>query len=399
MSINNSREYLEWLATEGAVVTDHLVPGRNVQIPPGTYIPNWDANAFDSVTFKGTAGKDTLFGGGGEVYDFFLGTRGDDLYGVGPSPEIFVNAYADYSGAHRGVFVDMTYRGSRTFTDADGEVRTVAIVGSARDGFGGTDYFAESDAFGAPGFSSVIGVFGTSRRDVMIGGGGFDDFYGGAGDDLLIGGFAHGGEGDDMLIGRATGDFQYGAHGDEGDDCLLGTDFEDFRFAGGDGDDRIFARGGDDGYVVGEAGNDYVDGGAGDDFIDGGVGCDVLVSGSGSDIINPDVEFFQSNPSQPTDGARDVIRVTKDDLGAFRDRVLFNAFEEGIDEIRFGAAVRGGVDFRVYQETSPVNGSISTVLQIDHNDDGFGDDTPDVNDYFLTVGGADLSLHDGYLLT
>jgi Ca2+-binding RTX toxin-like protein len=398
MSINNREDYLAYIAdADGSVITDHLYFGRNLQVPPGTYTADWDAMQFDSVTFVGTRGRDTLIGGGGETFTFFLGTKGDDLYGT----ELFTNAYVDYSEARRGVFVDMTYRGSRTFTDESGATRTEAIIGRAQDGFGGTDYFLEQQEPGLEGYGSILGIFGSSRRDVMIAdAGGFGDFYGGGGDDLLIGGFSHGGAGNDRIIGRATGDFQFAALGDEGNDVLRGTDFQDFRFTGGEGNDRIFAMGGNDGYVIGEAGNDYIDGGAGDDFIDGGVGADVLLSGSGNDIINPDIEYYQIDSTQPRDGARDVIRVTRADLGAYRDRVLFNTFEEDRDQIRFSDAVRGGKDFRVYQEDNATNpGRVNTVLQIDGNGDGFGEDAPDDSDYFLVAQGADLSLHHGYLLT
>lgn len=74
-------------------------------------------------------------------------------------------------------------------------------------------------------------------------------------------------------------------------------------------------------------------GNEGNDYVDGGVGKDVLVSGSGSDTINPDVEFFQKAPNQARDGARDVILVTKADLGDYTDVVLSRAFEAGRDQI------------------------------------------------------------------
>ena len=109
---------------------------------------------------------------------------------------------------------------------------------------------------------------------------------------------------------------------------------------------------------------------------------------------------YGRNTSQPTDGARDVIRITRNDVGTYRDEVLYNAFEEGLDQIRFADAVRCGIDFRVYQEPVAASpGRVNTVLQIDQDGDGLGGGTPDADDYLLVVQGADLALHDGYLLT
>lgn len=415
MSISNSREFLANLVASGDyLITDHLLAGRNVRLAPGAYPPpNWDLypTPVASVTFTGTSRSDALFGGGGELFAFFMGSRGDDLYGVGPSPEVFVNAYADYSGARSGVFVDMSYRGSRSYTDAEGETRTVDIVGKARDGFGGVDYFAESAEDGNEGFSSVIGIFGSSHHDVMIGGGGIDAFYGGGGDDLLRSGECYGGEGDDRLVMTGDADWSNLARGDEGNDCIIGSNFIDHSLRGGAGDDRIFARGGNDGFVTGDEGDDYVDGGAGNDFIDGGVGRDVLISGAGNDVINPDVEFFQSDPNQARDGNRDVIRVIRADVGDFNDVVLSRAFEAGLDQVRFREAAAGR-DFRVYHEDQSINPATgrpfrsddladraNTVLQIDADGDGFGAGAADGDDYFLFVLDAELFLRHGWLLT
>ncbi len=402
MSIENSRDFLDHeRETYGYIITDHLLFGRSIQLAPGTYTTNWDTGEVDSVTFAGTAKSDALFGGGGSGYDFFMGSRGDDLYGVGPSPDVFVWSYVDYSKAPSGVFVDMTYTGTRTFTDADGDIRTVNIVGKAHDGFGGTDYFAESPDWNA-GYSSILGVFGSSHRDVMIEGAGWD-FYGGGGDDLMIGGFSHGGTGNDRLIGKSLNGSSVALFGDEGNDWIFGTDGPDrtdVYLVGGAGNDRILAGAGDDRYLTGDEGNDFIDAGAGNDYMDGGVGADTLRSGAGSDTINPDFEYFWRNPDQPRDGARDVIHVTRDDLGAYTDTVLFSAFEEGRDEIRFGGAVRGGAAFQVTHARNATHaGRVDTILQIDQDGDGLGGATPDADDYYLKIFGADLTLHGGYLLT
>jgi hypothetical protein len=107
-----------------------------------------------------------------------------------------------------------------------------------------------------------------------------------------------------------------------------------------------------------------------------------------------------------------VIRVTRKDVGEVADVVLSRAFEEDRDQIRFAEAVRDGAAFRVLQEAQSFNPDtgrllrsddqadlVNTVLQIDQNRDCFGDGAPDASDYFLVVLDADLSLHNGYLLT
>lgn len=413
MSINNSRDFLDQVREWGIVFTEHTIAGRNVQLAPNAF-PYVDGAPSHVATFTGTNKADVLFAGGGEGTAIFMGTKGDDLYGTGSTTEEYGAAFVDYSGAKHGIVVDMTWHGSRTFTDADGATRTTDIVGRAYDGFGGIDYFAATpdDYWFGGGVSGVYGVFGSSHRDVMVSDDSFSgEFYGGRGNDLLVANFVHGGIGNDLLVGVAN-TWGYGstAWGDEGNDVLRGTLLDDYllggtgndvllggagedHLEGGTGNDVLRAGDGADGWVTGEAGNDLVDGGAGNDFLDGGVGRDTLLSGAGNDTINPDVEFFQSNSSQPTDGARDKILVTRDDLGDYTDTILFKAFEEGIDRIYFADAVRGGAAFRVTHETT-AGGNTNTVLQIDQDRDGFGD-----TDYQLVVAGADLSLHHGYWLT
>lgn len=441
MSINNSRDYLEEARANGTTVNDHALFGNSIQLAPGTYTPDWDNYIVDSVTFQGTAGQDALFAGGGEPYAFFIGTRGDDLYGTGANPDSSSFAYADYSGARTGVRVDMDYHGTRSFTDAQGHLQTVDIIGKASDGLGGTDYFAASAEEWNAGFSGVWGIFGSAYRDVMVGDA---DFFGGRGNDLLIGSSAFGGEGDDRLVGRASERGYVALYGDEGNDVILGADALDNSLDGGAGNDRIvagsggeqylsggdgddclvgsdgdellwggagndgiLAGGGNDGWLRGEAGNDYVDAGAGNDFMDGGVGADVLLSGAGNDWINPDIERFAGGVR---DGAKDVILVTKADLGDYTDVVLSRAFEAGRDQIQFKEAVCRGESYRIFTEAQSFkdNGTLlrsddladrqNTVLQIDQDGDGFGGAKPDSDDYFLVVLDATLSQH-GYLLT
>lgn len=359
------------------------------------------------MTFVGAAGKDTLIGGGGEYFTFFLGSAGNDVYGFGSQ---YSSGLMDYSSAPKGVHVDLTFRDSHTYIDDSGLPTTVAVLGRARDGFGGTDLFLRGEEPDGWGFG-MYAIIGSPHRDVMRAASRFDVFYGAGGDDHLIGGTAYGGPGDDRLTAIDTAAFNFVAYGEEGDDFLRGSDRSDFLY-GGIENDRILAGGGNDGWVLGEAGNDFIDGGEGNDFIDGGVGADVLVSGAGNDTLNTDIEFFQLDPNQPRDGARDVIRVTVDDLGDFTDVVLSRSFEAGTDEIRFREAARAGFDCRVFQEAQTINPATgrtyrgddlaelqNTVLQVDWNGDGFGDAAPDAADYFLVVLDAALTEHGRFLLT
>jgi len=174
--------------------------------------------------------------------------------------------------------------------------------------------------------------------------------------------------------------------GEEGDDWL---ETSGGGALGGSGNDRLLSRVA--GVLYGETGNDCLRGDFGDDFMEGGTGKDVLASGAGNDTINPDDEYLLPAPG---DGVRDVILVTKADLGAFTDTVAF--FEDGIDQIRFRDAVKGGLDFRITKVPDPnESATTDTLLQIDQNRDG----TYDANDYSLYVYDSDLSLHRGYLLT
>lgn len=200
MSISNSDDFVNVLRNNGIEVNEHVVRGRSVQLAPGTYVADYRNGVLDSVTFSGTTRGDTLFGGGGEAFAFFMGTRGNDLYGTATRSDPFSTAYTDYSHARTGVSVNMDYHGVRTFTDAGGKIETIAIIGKANDGLGGTDYFAASAQEGHIGFSSIAGIFGSAHRDVMIGDAAF---YGGGGNDFLISSsFASGGTGNDRLVGR-----------------------------------------------------------------------------------------------------------------------------------------------------------------------------------------------------
>lgn len=154
--------------------------------------------------------------------------------------------------------------------------------------------------FSLTGFENVYGgsgddhLTGDSKANVLKGGDGDDLVDGGGGNDTIIGGS---GEGDDTYIGGEGIDtvsytsategitvnllFGHSAQGPEiGTDALSGIE----NVVGGDGDDSIS---GDDGANVleGDRGADYVGGQGGDDTLYGGLGDDQLEGGDGVDLL------------------------------------------------------------------------------------------------------------------
>ena len=141
---------------------------------------------------------------------------------------------------------------------------------------------------GGSGSDRLIGgdgndtIYGDKGNDLIDGGAGADQLYGNDGDDLIFGGtgddLVSGGAGNDYLDGGAGNDWLYGGAGNDihignaGDDYLDGGDGDD-QLYGGDGRDRLFGGGG----------NDVLYGNAGDDYLHGGPGTDSLVGGDGFD--------------------------------------------------------------------------------------------------------------------
>ena len=93
----------------------------------------------------------------------------------------------------------------------------------------------------APGLTRGFAFYGGPGNDVLIGGDGPDLLDGGRGDDVLIGGGGpdrlRGGAGHDTLIGGAGNDF---LGGDRGEDVLVAGTGRDTLIGGG-GHDRLFA--------------------------------------------------------------------------------------------------------------------------------------------------------------
>ncbi|MCG9890140.1 MAG: hypothetical protein MH252_03550 [Thermosynechococcaceae cyanobacterium MS004] len=95
------------------------------------------------------------------------------------------------------------------------------------------------------------------------------------GEDVL-----NGGNGDDQIFG---GEGQDVLNGDNGNDKLFGDLGADVLI-GGNGDDQLFGGAGDD-FLIGENGNDLLVGGLGADILTGGNGRDTFQFAAGDSLL------------------------------------------------------------------------------------------------------------------
>ena len=117
---------------------------------------------------------------------------------------------------------------------------------------------------------------------MIIGNQGNDSLYGGADDDVIVGG-----TGNDELHGEDGRDI---LNAGVGDDILIAGNGRDILL-GGEGNDSLY----------GGLASDLLEAGDGNDILAGGEGADVLRGGLGSDI------FIYKNISESRVGTRDVI--------------------------------------------------------------------------------------------
>jgi Ca2+-binding RTX toxin-like protein len=164
--------------------------------------------------------------------------------------------------------------------------------GAARDAWGFWDRI-----------SRIEDAEGTRFADMLLGDGGSNTLWGGAGDDVLDGqgggDLLAGGSGDDHYSIRHISDRVVEA-ADEGQDRVdvwvsgwavtPGAAVEALhlrvagRLSGGAGDDRLIAEAGA-AILDGLGGDDHLTGGAGDDLLRGGEGADTLAGGEGADRL------------------------------------------------------------------------------------------------------------------
>ena len=252
---------------------------------------------------SGGAGNDVLYGR--EEDDWISGGPGEDtLYGN----EGRQNVLAGGSGAD--LLDGQGGRSIADYTESNEAVNVNLVTGV---GSGGD---AEGDQL-----NGILGIWGSSYDDTLIGGVASDEILGGNGDDFISGGAGaddlQGGRGSDYLKGGAGADridggpdhdtIDYGdspaavqislssqeysgghATGDRLDniEAIWGSPYDDL-ISGDWQDNWVQGRGGND-TIRGHQGHDTLSGGAGDDDIDGGGGDDDLNGGPGNDIVKGD---------------------------------------------------------------------------------------------------------------
>lgn len=223
-------------------------------------------------TLWGQAGNDSLFGGPGN--DNLQDGRGADLVQGGPGDDIMstgnVAVFPDGADDYRGGdgFDYVSYNGRQ----AD---LVVTIDDLADDGEPGENDNVHLDVEGLMGGLGADVLVGSSADNHIEGRsgdeGGFDEIYGGGGDDDLSCV-----DGNGCLI-----------VGDEGDDWIIGS-YRNDELDGGPGDDLIGGQNGDD-TLTGGDGVDDLDGGNGNDVIfNADAFADTVDCGFNTDDAEPD---------------------------------------------------------------------------------------------------------------
>ena len=305
----------------------------------------WDVAAVTERLPKmltGTAGQDTLYGGGGaDTFDGgahndrLYGYDGNDayLFGIGAGQDIVLdfdsaigNADTIQLGAGivpaglsfsrvdkdlvikilgttdqltiQSFYADSAYSIER-LRFADGTVwdaETIKDQGrQVLQGTSGNDLVGPVNAvatnphqwiFGGAGddrlsgdAGDLIGKFTVAGDDKVFGEDGHDQLYGGGQNDIL-----DGGTGNDRLLGDTfLNGFQEFASFLPGDDILRGGVGDDTLL--GEAGNDVLEGGADQDSLTGDVGDDALDGGAGQDVLQGGDGDDQLMGGLGDDNL------------------------------------------------------------------------------------------------------------------
>ncbi len=260
-------------------------------------------------TLVGSAGDDVIVGGAG--HDVLDGGDGNDTFevGTGSGRDVFIGGNGDDTILATANDAIISFRNFGA-----GDVETISAGGHT-----GVTIQGHPSSSGTIDFSATT-LVGISQINLL---GGWDNFTGSAGDDVVDGGTGNdvlrGGDGNDtFLVGLSSGEDRF--FGEAGTDQILATadnvvigisqfsagdvesidagshtgviiqgstsytDSIDFSATTLVGISQINLRNGND-TLIGSAGDDVVDGGSGSDVIDGGNGDDTITGGEGNDSL------------------------------------------------------------------------------------------------------------------
>ncbi|MDT4837021.1 Cadherin-like domain protein [compost metagenome] len=213
---------------------------------------------YQASFIDGSAGNDSV-GGGGSAVDRFIGGSGNDTL-IGGSGNDSLRGGAGNDKLDGGDGLDML-----DLSDATGAL-TFTLVQSSVD----TNVNLSGVGLGNDTYKNMEGVIGTANGDTLTGSNGNDILRGGGGSDSLDGGL-----GSDLLdLSDATGALNLALVQSSSNTTLdlstvgLGTD----TYKNMEG-------------VIGSVFSDILIGSSGNDVLSGGVGADVLTGGNGADTF------------------------------------------------------------------------------------------------------------------
>jgi Ca2+-binding RTX toxin-like protein len=352
----------------------------------------------DVVSVTGGMGTDTLINIegliGSQFADSLTGGSGNQYFrGLGG---------ADLLTGGEGTFDTADYR------DDAGAVSVNLSLGNAVDGSGATDTL-----------SGIENVVGSDFNDTLTGSGDVNSLFGGAGDDILVGGtannvvgsysdFLYGGEGSDTVDYRdATGpggvqvNLGAGQADDdgfgrldfiEGVENAVGSEFNDTLIGSG-GDNHLQGLGGDD-LLVGLGGNDTLDGGTNGfdgDTMDGGVGddfyivddsSDVIVDSGGIDTLRTTVSFTLQEGLQieiiryegPAGGGVISLDTNTDNVMISNGQGITMSGGGGVNTISY-TGVLDAVQVDLSTNSAVIGAFTDNILNFQNAEGGGGDDT------------------------
>lgn len=286
----------------------------------------------DNIQFGGATGLGVNFANGNKGNDTVVGSSGMDTLLGGQGNDLLDGANGnDFINGNLGN--DRISGSGQLFGEGGDDIITVGAFqpSTVRGGEGNDQIIVRVAVDGTNSFSPVVMSFGDEGDDFIDSDNpSVETMSGGAGNDVIL------------SFGNETGDL----------------------LDGGDGNDRLQARGGAN-TLLGGAGNDSMEGGIGNETFDGGAGFDTLAGGFGADLFIEDdgigVQFVISTTLnrithwETSDHIQLRGKITADQYVERTADTLFAAQNTAETALQGGAevvAIQVGTDVVIYTDVS-----------------------------------------------